>query len=87
MSLLLRARRAAASNLPVVVSGESGTGKELLARFLHDNSPRAQGPYVVVNCAAFPRELRHSNTGCVPAKVCRWMAAWRNRWWTSAARG
>ncbi len=56
-SLLLRARRAAASNLPVVVSGESGTGKELLARFLHDNSPRAQAPYVVVNCAAFPREL------------------------------
>lgn len=56
-SLLTRARRAAASNLPVLVSGESGTGKELLARFLHDHSPRAQGPYVVVNCAAFPREL------------------------------
>ena len=57
LELLERARRTAASSLPVVVSGESGTGKELLARFVHDHSSRAGGPYIVVNCAAFPREL------------------------------
>ena len=54
---LERARRAAVSNLPILIGGESGTGKELLARYVHDQSARAKGPYVVVNCAAFPPEL------------------------------
>jgi len=50
--LLERADRLAASRLPVLLLGESGTGKELVARRLHDQSPRRSGPFVVLNCPA-----------------------------------
>jgi len=49
--------RAAAVNTTVLVHGESGTGKELVARALHEQSPRAQGPFVKVNCAALTETL------------------------------
>ena len=47
----------AASRLPVLLIGESGTGKEVLARRLHLSSPRADGPFVAINCSALPKEL------------------------------
>jgi len=58
--LLDMARAVADSRATVMVSGESGTGKELFARFLHDNSSRAGGPFVAVNCASLPEGLLES---------------------------
>ena len=47
--------RAARSSATVLVRGESGTGKELVARALHEQSPRAEGPFIKVNCAHSPK--------------------------------
>ncbi len=52
-----RIARVANSMAPVMVLGESGTGKELVARAIHDGSPRAGGPFVAVNCGAIPDTL------------------------------
>jgi two-component system nitrogen regulation response regulator NtrX len=52
--------RVAASEARVCIYGETGTGKELVARTLHDKSPRATGPFVTLNCAAIPTELIES---------------------------
>jgi DNA-binding NtrC family response regulator len=49
--------RLAASSIPVLVEGATGTGKELAARALHDEGPRARGPFVAVSCAAIPPGL------------------------------
>ncbi len=48
------------SNVTVLINGASGTGKELVSHALHDNSPRAKGPFIALNMAAIPRELLES---------------------------
>ena len=58
MRVLLReAGRIARFDVPVLIEGETGSGKELLARYLHDRSPRRRHPLVAVNCGAVPDEL------------------------------
>src|SRR5207253_48155 len=53
-------RKAAEGFSTVLVTGESGTGKELVARAIHDESPRRNGPFVSVNCGAIPETLMES---------------------------
>jgi transcriptional regulator with GAF, ATPase, and Fis domain len=70
--------RVAASDASVLVRGETGTGKELVARSLHEASPRASGPFIVVDCGSIPENLMESQlfghakgafTGAVSARV------------------
>ncbi|MEP3589921.1 MAG: sigma-54 dependent transcriptional regulator [Marinobacter sp.] len=53
-------RKLARSQAPVFISGESGSGKELVARMIHLQGPRAEAPFIAVNCGAIPSELMES---------------------------
>jgi DNA-binding NtrC family response regulator len=77
-------RRAAASNIPVLIEGESGVGKELIARAIQGESERRSRPFVVVNCGAIPENLvesilfgheRGSFTGAVDKRIGRFQEA------------
>lgn len=60
MEVVEKVQKVAAGNTTVLLLGESGTGKELFARAVHYLSPRKDGPFVAINCAAIPRDLMES---------------------------
>jgi two-component system response regulator AtoC len=60
LRILEVARQVADTDVPVLILGESGVGKEVVARYIHDRSPRTRGAFVKVNCAALPHELLES---------------------------
>lgn len=77
-ALLKTAERAAGADCVVMLSGESGTGKNILAKFLHDKSPRAKAPFVAVNCPTLSSDMmtsalfghkKGSFTGAVQDKI------------------
>ena len=58
--VLSQAKKFAAIPRPVLIRGERGTGKELMARFIHNSSPRVEKPFIAINCAAFNDQLLNS---------------------------
>jgi two-component system nitrogen regulation response regulator NtrX len=84
LRILETVKKVAPANVRVLIMGENGTGKEMIARALHESSPRADEPFVEVNCAAIPEELIESElfghergafTGAVARRIGRFEMA------------
>lgn len=60
LALMEMCNRAAKCDAPVLIQGASGTGKSILAKYIHQNSPRCHGPFLSINCASIPENLLES---------------------------
>ena len=60
LEILNTAEKMSGTNMPILISGESGTGKELIAKFIHNSSPRANGPFIAFNSSAIPDSILES---------------------------
>lgn len=59
-NIITLAQRVAPTNMSVIIEGETGTGKEYIARYIHENSPRKNKPFMAIDCGAIPKELANS---------------------------
>ncbi len=84
MNVVEQVKQVAPSRATVLITGETGTGKELIAQMVHQNSPRARGPFVPVHCGAIPSNLLESElfghekgafTGATDRRIGRFEAA------------
>ena len=84
LEVFRKVQKVAPTDISVLITGETGTGKELIAREIHNRSPRASGPFVVINCGAIPENLmeselfghvRGSFTGAVATRDGKFQAA------------
>jgi hypothetical protein len=69
LSVYRQLRQLLSGNIPILITGETGVGKEHIARILHGSSPRADGPFEAVNCAAVPTELLEAELFGIEAGV------------------
>ncbi|MBL8604146.1 MAG: sigma 54-interacting transcriptional regulator [Myxococcales bacterium] len=84
LEVFRKVQKVAPTDISVLITGETGTGKELIAREVHNRSPRATGPFVVINCGAIPENLMESElfghvkgafTGAVATREGKFQAA------------
>lgn len=86
-AVLERIGLVARSDLPVLIFGETGTGKEVIARSIHERSPRAGGPFIRVNCGAIPPELIDSELFGHEKGAFTGAAAAHRGWFEQADKG
>jgi transcriptional regulator with GAF, ATPase, and Fis domain len=86
-SVMQRVGLVAKSDLPVLILGETGTGKEVIARNIHEQSPRRSGPFIRVNCGAIPPELIDSELFGHERGAFTGAASTRRGWFERADQG